>query len=491
MGVYVYKGDISLLLLVLALIWFIVHIAVIIMIENKQPSKTVAWLVVFFMCPFIGFLLYYFLGKSYPHRRSFRSKEIPLVLRQRSQGNSYDQSVQRESTNPSNRVMRQLHSNERLAQYIQRLPSRTLSFNNDIVILSNPKSCYQAILEAILDAQHTIHFQFYTIRDDEIGTQFQEALIQKAKQGVKVKIIFDGMGSYPLSYAYIEKMKQYDIEICEFLPPVSTFIKKKLNYRNHRKVVVLDGTIGFLGGINIGDEYVGSDPALGFWRDTHVKLVGDAVHQLQSIFLNDWFLGTGQSIPDQRICPKRLQDEGYAVQIIESGPDLHEDPILEMFFAGIIAARERIYMATPYFIPDISVLMGLRNAAASGIDVRIILPDKVDSMLAKYASQSFMEELMHAGVKFYSYQKGFMHAKIMIIDHTMVTLGSANMDMRSFYSNFEVLAVMYDLEIIERIEMDFLKDIQDSIEINLSKFKERTLLVKGKECMARLLSPFL
>jgi len=320
-------------------------------------------------------------------------------------------------------------------------------------------------------------------------------LIKKAKEGVKVRVLFDGVGSYQLSNSYIRELQQAGVETSSFLPPFIAFIDKRINYRNHRKVVVVDGKVGFLGGINIGDEYLGKNPQLGYWRDTHLRLEGDSVHEIQRTFLQDWKfsrkhrLSHKQTLEDSLFFPKYEGKERNLVQVVNSGPDTPWDSILEMYFAAISSAQERIYIVTPYFIPDPSVFMALRTAAVSGVDVRIIIPGVPDTRMIHWATLSYLEELLQVGVRFFQYQKGFIHSKVIIIDHIMASVGTANLDMRSFFSNFELMACLFDLEHIEKLEHDFKLDLQNSEEIMLDTFQRRSKFLKMREIFARMLSP--
>jgi cardiolipin synthase len=273
------------------------------------------------------------------------------------------------------------------------------------------------------------------------------------------------------------------------LPPIIAFFDKRINYRNHRKILVIDGMKGYLGGINVGEEYLGANPRLGFWRDTHMELIGDSVYSLQVAFLEDWRFVSGKQLTDPILFPEHHNTGRKCVQIIRSGPDTHWDAILEMYFGAITCAKKRIYMTTPYFIPDPSITMGLKTAAISGVDVKIIYPSRSDSKIVNYASISYFEELMQAGVRFYSYEKGFIHAKVLIIDDILASVGTANLDMRSFFSNFELNAVLFDKETIQRLEADFLLDLKGSKELKLEVFQKRSRWQKGKEVVARLLSP--
>lgn len=470
---------------VCVLLLFIFQTATILIGEYKRPSKTVAWLVVLFIFPIIGFLMYYFLAKEYTQRKTVRRKGRRRSSETRHQWLGMG-SLNQESIEESHY---QLFEDSRLCGLLHNIPGSAISPNNRVDVLRNADITYEAMLKAIEKAEEHIHFEFYTIRHDEIGKKFQEALIRKAMQGVKVRVIYDGIGSYSLSTAYINSFKQAGIEIYPFLRPLIAFFDKRMNYRNHRKIIVIDGLVGFVGGINIGDEYLGGDPKLGFWRDTHLMLHGDSVYYLQTTFITDWLFVSGERLAENSLFPEHHESKTSLVQVISSGPDAYWDAIQEMFFAGIVAAKKRVYMTTPYFIPDASITMALKTAVLSGVDVRIILPYKADSRIVQYASRSYLLELMQAGVQFYLYRKGFMHAKVMIVDHMMATVGTANVDMRSFFSNFELNAVMFNRDVIDRLEADFWADLKDSDELKLAEFEQRSRLEKGKEVIARLLSP--
>lgn len=470
---------------VCVLVLFIFQTATILIGEYKRPAKTVAWLVVLFIFPIIGFIMYYFLAKEYTQRKTVRRKGRRRSSETRHQWMGMGSHNKERVEEP----YYELFKDSRLCGLLHNIPGSAISPNNRVEVLRNADITYEAMLKAIEKAEKHIHFEFYTIRHDVIGKRFQEALIRKAMQGVKVRVIYDGIGSYTLSTAYINRFKQAGIEIYPFLRPLIAFFDKRMNYRNHRKIIVIDGLVGFVGGINIGDEYLGGDPKLGFWRDTHLMLHGDSVYYLQTTFMTDWLFVSGERLADNSLFPEHHESKTSLVQVISSGPDAYWDSIQEMFFAGIVAAKKRVYMTTPYFIPDASITMALKTAVLSGVDVRIILPYKADSRIVQYASRSYLLELMQAGVQFYLYRKGFMHAKVMIIDHMMATVGTANVDMRSFFSNFELNAVMFNQEVIDRLEADFWMDLKESDELKLSEFEQRSRLEKGKEMIARLLSP--
>jgi len=469
---------------VVALLLFIFQIITILFHEFRYPSKTVAWLVILFVFPIIGFVMYYFLAKEYTHRKIVRRRGLRYIPDPYHESRRYAA-----SSEPDESAMPGLWREPRLYALLNNIPSASFTKQNEVRVLTNAQMAYPAILEALEGAKEYIHFEFYTIRHDRIGTQFQQMLIRKALEGVKVRCIFDGVGSYKLETRFMNELRQAGVEVYIFLPPLIAFFDKRMNYRNHRKIVVVDGIKGYVGGLNVGDEYLGGNPNLGFWRDTHLELIGDSVYSLQYTFIQDWQFVSGERLADPSLFPEHDNTGCKRVQMISSGPDAHWDAILEMYFGAITTAKKRIFITTPYFIPDPSISMGLKTAAISGVDVRVIYPAKPDSKLVNYASLSYFEELMQAGVRFYSYQKGFVHSKVLIMDDILASVGTANMDMRSFFSNFELNAVLYDKETIQRLESDFLQDLKDSKELKLDVFQKRPRLQKGLEVAARLLSP--
>jgi len=468
-----------LLWLVVILLLFIFQVATILVLEFRQPSKAIAWMLILFIFPIIGFVLYYFLAKGYKNRRTIRRK-----------GNRHMREVRRDLLRERKKSP-DINRDPRLFGLLHNLPGSPATECNDVTILTNAAPTFEALLDAMAHAQDHIHLEFYTIRHDKIGMRFQEMMIRKAKEGVTVRLLYDGVGSIELNDKYVRTLREAGVETGCFLPPFIALVDKRLNYRNHRKIAVIDGKVGFLGGINIGDEYLGGNRKLGFWRDTHMMLKGDAVYFLQQTFLADWAFATGHAINGPQYYPEHDCDKQESVQIVNSGPDSSWDTILEVYFAAISTAKRRVHIATPYFIPDQSMLMALKTAAVSGVDVKIIIPSVADTHVVYWASLSYLDELLQAGVRFYKYKKGFIHAKVLITDQTLASVGTANMDMRSFYSNFEMNAFMFDNELIDRLEADFRRDLLDSEEITLAEFSKRGRLQRGKEVMARLLSPLL
>lgn len=461
----------------------VVFTAVVIILERRDPARTLAWLLVLIFLPILGFILYLSLGRQFHKRRMTKKKR------------ALNESIYPLNELPDQPVDLQgiAHSKERLVQLISNNADFPITLHNKAVVLTDGEEIFPAFLDAIKNAREHIHLETYILREDEIGQKFAGALSRKAKEGVEVRIIYDGLGSRALSKKYIEELRSAGIEIEPFFPVKLPLFHSKINYRNHRKILVVDGKIGFVGGINIGDEYLGKDPQIGFWRDTHLQLEGNAVYFLQRIFLQDWYFITGKTL-EKEYCdlfPVKEPPGNKLVQITASGPDTHWEAIMQVYYYAIATAQKSVHLTSPYFVPNESLLTALKTAALSGVDVKLLLPAKPDHKIVFWAAMSYMEELMEAGVEFYLYKKGFIHSKVVTIDGLVSVIGSANMDQRSFQLNFEVNALVYDREITKRLEDDFFNDLQCSELLNPESFKERPLNQKILESGARLLSPLL
>lgn len=468
------------------LLIYLLQILTIVFLEYKHPSKAVAWLLILFCFPLIGFVMYYFLAQKYTARR--RMRKHGRWAEYASEGEVYVLSIVNRVEELNNTHM---HEHERLFSLVSTLSASPVTGCNRTEVLTNGQATFESMLTAIRGAKRHIHMEFYIIRNDGIGTIFQEALIAKAKEGVKIRIIADGVGSIDLRRKYVRKFQQAGVEFHWFLPLRVSFFRRRLNYRNHRKIMIVDGIIGFVGGLNIGDDYLGMNRKLGFWRDTNLRVEGDGAYAMQDVFLHDWSF-VKNSTPNRRdLFPRHMCQGREQLKIISSGPDASWNAIQELFFGVLSSAKERLWITTPYFIPDSSIRLALKTAAVSGIDVRIIIPGKSDSRIVDWGSLSFVEELMQSGVRFYQYQKGFAHAKTFIMDRALASIGTANLDMRSFFSNFELTAVLYDEQAIERLEQDFHRDFADSVEIDYAEFIHRSRWQRAAEALARLLSPLL
>ena len=476
--------------LLIILLIFIFQAGTILLLEFRNPAKAVAWLFILFCVPLIGFVVYYFVAQDYNKRKKLRKggsrifREIKETIWQ--QAHIIEDAQQMKDD--------RFKHQHRLFNLLSHLSESPITGCNRSQVLTNGEEAFAAMLKEMEQAKHHLHVEFYIFRDDVIGTKFQDVMIRKAQEGVKVRFICDGLGSHKMSWNFIRKLQEAGVEFHYFLPPLIATIDRRVNYRNHRKIVVVDGRIGFVGGINVGDDYLGLYPEVGFWRDTHVQIEGDAVYFLQNTFLNDWKLASGEQITEPQLTelfPPHICSGDERIQILGSGPDQDWDAIQEMCFGAISVACERIYITTPYFIPDPALYEALKTAAVSGVDVKIIIPYQSDSRLVHLASLSYVEELLRAGVKFYQYRKGFVHAKVMIVDDLLATVGTANMDMRSFFYNFELTAVLFEASAIDHLIQDFERDLEVCSTIDVKVFQQRSQWQKGAEMLSRMLSPLL
>ncbi|MBB6732491.1 cardiolipin synthase [Cohnella zeiphila] len=468
------------------LLIFIFQAATILMLEHRRPAHAVAWLFILFLVPVVGFALYYFLAHEYRRRRSARRRGADERMRAELLARS------RTIEGPDDMANAAFPGEERLFRLLRKSGAAPITGCNRSRVLTNAAEAYEAMLEAIRGAARHIHFASYIIRDDETGRAFREELIAKARQGVRIRLLYDGVGSYKLGSTYLRPLREAGVSCACFFPLRPSFMGRRFNYRNHRKILVVDGTKGFVGGINVGDEYLGKHPKLGFWRDTHLLVEGDAVYGLQEVFLKDWELATGGDRPDEPgLLPAHECAGEERIQIVAGGPDRKADAIHETLFAAFSAAKERIWLATPYFIPSPALAMALKTAALGGLDVRLIIPLVPDTRVVLAATLSYIEEMMEAGVRVWRYERGFIHAKVAIVDRMLASVGTANLDLRSFFSNFETNAYLFHPSAIDRLERDFLQDLADSRELNPTSFRARGRASRFQEALARMLAPLL
>jgi len=454
-------------------------IASIVLLEKRDPYKTIAWLLIFIAFPVGGYILYVFFG------RNIRKEKILKNIQQYS---DCKKMLKPRLPYPKNDYPL---LNSKLFRLMNNSSDLPVQFNNSTKVLTNGPATFRGIIKALKKARHHIHMEYYIIRDDKMGRHIRELLIQKAKQGVEIRILYDGIGSLQLPSSFFDPLKEAGGKISVFLPIKFPFIDYKANYRNHRKILVVDGKTGFLGGLNIGDEYLGKSKNFRFWRDTHLQIEGDAVHSLQAIFLQDWIFATGENLEFRDYFLPHNINTKTLIQIIESGPDSNWDSILHLYVQMVSMAEHKLYITTPYLIPDESLLTALKISALSGVDVRLLVPGVPDKRIVHWASRSYYQELMKAGVRIYEYQRGFIHAKIVQIDRDIASVGTANVDIRSLHLDFEVNALIYDEETVAILEEDFMRDLKHSIEINREQWEKRGLRKNLAESVAKLLSPLL
>jgi len=371
-----------------------------------------------------------------------------------------------------------------------RLAHLPMSTSNRSRLLVNGQQTFESIFAGVASAEKYILVEFYIVKDDALGREFKAGLIAKAKQGIQIYFLYDEIGSYQLPSAYLREMRQAGIVTTAFHTTKGRTNKFQLNFRNHRKIIVIDGHTAFVGGHNVGDEYVSRHSAFGPWRDTHVRLQGPAVKAVQYCFLQDWHWATGQ-VPELDWCFEDIARGNERCLVIASGPADSLDTCALMFTQAINTARERFWIASPYFVPDALILGALKLAALRGVDVRILLPAKPDHRTVHLATYSFYEQTLPFGIQLYRYQQGFMHQKVFLVDNSYAAVGTANLDNRSMRLNFELTMINYDPSFIGHVETMLLNDFSQSRPVDLSEFTQKSFLFRLAVRFARLLAPVL
>jgi len=452
--------------------------------ENRDPEITLAWVLVLILMPFIGLVLYLNFGRNFRKVKIFSRKGLTDLVRIEELSQNQIKDLSGITSNHQGILVK-----SNIIKLLLNNSKALLTAKNKVNILQNGTATFSAILEALSEARDHIHLEYYVYEDDKIGNKIKDLLIQKASQGLEVRLIIDAIGSWSLSKRFLRELKKSGVEVGIFMPVRFPLVANKINYRNHRKIIVVDGKVGFIGGLNIADRYIEGTIELGEWRDTHLKLEGDAVQSLQTVFITDWYFVTKSYLRGDRYFPPHSVQNQLLVQITSSGPDSDWSNIMQAYFTAITTAEKFIYISTPYFMPNESILTALKTAALSGVDVKLILPGRSDLNTMRYGSISYAEELIRAGVHVFIYQKGFNHGKIMMVDGVFSSIGTANMDGRSFNKNFEVNALIYDPKIADEMRESFLQDIADSEEIRLQEFLIRPRKQKIKESLCRVLGP--
>ena len=467
----------------------IVFSLLIIFFQRRNPTTVWAWLLLLYFIPVLGFVLYLILGQNFRRERMFKMKEIEGEIK-------YAVRRQEESIYRKKLRLRdpELDRFKRLILYNLNEAEAVLTDNNDIRIFTDGREKFKALLSEMDHARNYIHVEYYIIKNDELWKEIEEVLVRKARQGVEIRVLFDSMGCRGMHRSDWARLQKAGIKVAEFFPALLGKLQLRVNYRNHRKIVVIDGRIGFVGGFNVGGEYIGKDRKFGYWRDTHVCIEGSAVTSLAVRFVLDWNYAARENLfLEDRLfeIPTYTRGGRDPVQIISSGPDSSSQEIRNNYLRLIHMARKNIYIQTPYFIPDDDIRDALEIAAKSGIDVRIMIPCKPDHPFVYWATYSYLGEMIEAGARCYTYDNGFLHAKCMCVDGLVTCMGTANMDIRSFSLNFEVNAVIYSARTTERLMDAFENDIAKSTLVTRKKYEQRDFIIRIKEQFCRLLSPVL
>ena len=465
----------------------VVLVCINILVKTETPSKALGYLLLVISFPVIGIIIYLSVGLNYRKKELYRKKlefdelEYPKLEKQ--------------ASNHSRETL--LSNKDKIGNFYQMASfSKNKNFtssNNKATILVNGELKFPDVLESLRRAKHHIHIEYYIYANDTIGNQVAQILIEKAKEGVEVRFIYDDFGSSGIRKNIVRQLRAEGVEAYPFYKINMIMFANRMNYRNHRKIIVIDGTVGYIGGINVSDNYINNgDEKKLYWRDTHLKIEGTSVVNLQSTFLTDWNFCANQKIPystDYFPIENETKKFGnHLVQIVTSGPDSKYPKIKFTLIQAILNAKHEICITSPYFIPDRSFLDAILTAALSGIDVKMLLPFKSDSFIVNTTTQSYFQELLDAGVKIYTYNKGFIHAKTTICDQKVAIIGTANLDNRSFDLNFEINAIVYDEGIATELKDIYDKDLMMSTQVIPEEWAKRPLYMKLMERVLHLFS---
>ncbi len=459
----------------------VIGVMIRVLMDNRQPAKTMAWILVLWFLPLFGLILYIFFGQN-TRKEKFISQSSLDQLTKRSMTEFLEQ---RELRLPkSHQPLMQLFKNQNMA-----LPFK----NNEVEIFTDGYSFFPALLKAISKARHHIHIDIYIFNDDALGNLIADALIDKAREGVEVRVIYDDVGCWRVKSSFFERMRDGGVDVHAFMPVKFPAFTSKVNYRNHRKLIIIDGTTGFIGGMNFATRYV-KGTGKQAWRDTHLLVRGGAVYGIQRAFLVDWYFVDHTLVTNRAYYPDHdpMIDNNCLAQVVTSSPVSPWPDIMQGYVRVLLEARRYVYMESPYFLPTEPILFAMRTAALTGVDVRLMIPMHGDSKIVEWASISYVMETLEAGVKVYLYQAGFNHSKLLVSDDCISTCGSTNVDFRSFEHDFESNIFFYDEGMALRMKALFLEDQQQCLLIDeVRKVENRSFLRRLWESVLRLVSPLL
>lgn len=465
-------------LLIVEIIYVLTVLGVVIVVisENRNPVKTVAWILAVIFLPFIGILWYATFGQDITKKQVI-SKRMYSKLKRRPLD---------EMGTPVEIELPEEHEN--LVNLLKNMDYNPVLGGNHVKLFTTGEEKFKHLFEDIEKAKKHIHVEYYVLLDDEIGMKFQEALIKKAEEGLEIRIIYDSFGSRKVKKKYFEDFRMAGIEAEPFLKLTWNAFTSRLNYRNHRKLIVIDGEIGYLGGMNIADRYI-TGFVWGRWRDTHARIEGKGVQGMQSVFLIDWYFVSQSLITSRKYFPLLDNLGDVPMQVVNSGPLTEGNEIYHGVLQAIYDAKKSVFIQTPYFLPPDAMIDALQAAAVRGVDVRLIVSQRSDVHLVQMASLSFIKDLLIVGVKVYFYKDGFLHSKMMVFDDSLTLIGSANFDSRSFEQNFEIEAFIYDKHVTKQANEIFVEDQRNSEMITLREWLKRPVLKRFFESLVRLFAP--
>ncbi len=462
-------------------IYLLIAFAIIIsiLLHGARPSKSLAWMLAIFTIPVGGMVLYLLLGRNRRKnkllklkKKAFLNLPEPLIQHMASMNGKY----------------------QKLMTLVYRNSHFPPTDNNDLRLLKDGKTTFESIFEALENAQYRIHLQYYIFEEGELAQKLLQLFERKIAQGVEVRMIYDGIGSFSLSNAYLKKLKSIGVGVYPFLPFRFGRFFSSLNYRNHRKIIVVDGKVAFTGGINVSDKYLKGDVELGNWHDMHLMLEGTAASHLDFVFAMDWYLVCQKTIPVLPLDTDKValgKNEGKLVQIVSGGPDDDFPSLEQTYFTMINKAKNYLFITNPYVIPGQAMMQALQTAALGGVDIRLMVSENADNQIVSWSVRSYFEPLLRSGVKIYLFPDGFLHSKIIVSDDAIATIGTANLDDRSFEQNYEVNAIVYDSSFAQLLKEDFLSDAYSSRMLVYEDHIKRPWGEKLKEGFGKVFSPLL
>lgn len=454
----------------------IITVIFVILGENRNPVKSLAWVTILILLPAIGLVLYFFFGRNIKNKRMISRRNKRRLRRA--------VKLPRSPKRPKNLSPQ----SEQIARLTEALVDCPYFSDNQVKIFSSGAEKFEALKADLLAARKSIHLQYYIFENDTIGHEIADILKKKAAEGVKVRVIYDHVGSFHVASDFFKSLRNAGVEAYPFFKVTFVALGSKVNWRNHRKIVVIDGSIGYIGGMNIADRYINGGKRFDIWRDCHLRIQGPAIAALHYSFARDWnFMGL-ELLEDS---PNGNPSGKIGIQTVTGGPMNQWNTLGQIFLHAIANAKKRIWIQTPYFLPPDYLVKALQNASLSGVDVRIMLPRRSDSRMLSYASRSYFTECLRAGIKFYLFEAGMLHSKVMIIDHDIATVGSTNFDFRSFEHNFEGNLILYSEEFNEQMREVFLEDQKKSTRMTVDIWRRRPLRQKLTESVLRLLAPIL
>lgn len=467
--------------LMVAYVITIISIIVVVLSENRSPVKSLAWVTVLLLLPAVGIILYIFFGRSIKNTRMISRRNRRRLRRREDHG--YRVRVNKLDVSQESRQLIKL--------------TRTLSGSlpyqtNEVSVFTSGHEKFESLLADLNRAHRFINMQYYIISDDNVGSQIKDVLVRKVREGVTVRLIYDHVGSYRTKKAFFEELVQAGVQAFPFFKVVFPPFGTRINWRNHRKICIIDGEVGYIGGMNVADRYIDGGKFTS-WRDTHIRVEGPAVAALQYSFIIDWNFMGQPLIEDElpHISQKGRQEGKNLMQLLTSGPTSQWTTIALLFTRAIASAKERIFIQTPYFLPTEGLLRALQTASLSGVDVRVMIPATSDSRLLTAASASYISECLRSDMKIYLYNAGMLHAKTMLVDYEFVSIGSTNFDFRSFEHNFEANMQIYSEKFNAQMAEIFMNDLKYCTRVNASEWRKRPLLKRIEESVMRLLSPIL